>query len=82
MLDSNALGVDGAEICIVEEVDKEGFSGFLECHDGLTLPSVGAVFGCDGLGDFAHLYEGQHGVVAVETNAAVGNAYESLEWQF
>ena len=80
LLDSDALGVNRAEVCIVEEIDEESFGGFLECHDGLTLPSVGAVFCCNSLGDFTHLYEGQHGVVATETNAAVGGAYESLEW--
>jgi hypothetical protein len=47
--------VDSAQIRIVEEVDEEGLGGFLEGHDGLALPSAGAVFGCDCLGDFADL---------------------------
>jgi len=47
--------VDGAEVGVVEEVDEEGFGSFLEGDDGLTLPSVGAVFGCDCLRDLADL---------------------------
>lgn len=55
LLYGNALGVNGAEVGVVEEVDEEGFGGFLEGDDGLTLPSVGAVFGCDCLRDLADL---------------------------
>ena len=47
--------MDGAEVGVVEEVDEESFSGFLEGDNGLTLPSVGAVFGCDCLRDLADL---------------------------
>jgi hypothetical protein len=53
--------VDGAEICIVEKIDKESFGGFLQGHDGLALPSAGAVFGCDCLRDLSDLRVRQHG---------------------
>jgi hypothetical protein len=55
LLDGDALGVDGAEIRIMKEVDEEGFSGFLEGHDGLALPSAGTVLVCDCLGYLADL---------------------------
>lgn len=80
LLDSDALGVNGAEIRIVEKVDEKSLGGFLEGHDGLTLPSIGPVFGCDGLGDFAHLSERQYEVVAVEPYATRSASYKSLKW--
>lgn len=43
LLDCDALGVDGAQICVVEEVDEEGLSGLLEGSNGLRLPSVWTV---------------------------------------
>lgn len=55
LLDGDALGVDGAEVCVVEEVDQERFCGFLQREYGLRLPSVGAVVAGDGLGDFTDL---------------------------
>lgn len=58
LLDGDALGVDGAEVCVVEEVDEEGFGCFLQGEEGLGLPSVGAVVARDGLGDFADLGAG------------------------
>ena len=55
LLDSNALGVDGAQIRIVEEVDEEGFGGLLQGLNSLALPSGGSCLGGDGLGDFTDL---------------------------
>ena len=54
-LDGDALGVDSAKVCVVEEVHEEGFCGFLEGYNGLTLPPIGAVLGCDCLCDLADL---------------------------
>lgn len=55
LLYGDAAGVDGAQIGVVEEVHEEGFGGFLQRHDGLALPAVGAVFARHGLCDFADL---------------------------
>jgi hypothetical protein len=55
LLDGDALGVDGAQIRVVEEVDEEGFGGLLERLDSLALPSGGACLGGDGLRNFADL---------------------------
>jgi hypothetical protein len=55
LLDSDALGMDGAQIGVVEEVDEESFGGLLERLDGLALPSGGACLGGDGLRNFADL---------------------------
>jgi hypothetical protein len=76
LLDGNALGVDSAQIRIVEEVDEEGLGGFLEGHDGLALPSAGAVFFTDCLGDFADLYTS---VLHDARDPNVVGPYESLE---
>lgn len=40
----------------MEEVDHEGFGGLLERHDGLTLPSGGAVFSNNILRDLPNLH--------------------------
>lgn len=53
LLYGDALGVDSAKVCVVEEVHEEGFCGFLEGYNGLTLPPIGAVLGCDCLCDLA-----------------------------
>jgi hypothetical protein len=58
LLDSNALGVDGAQVGVVEEVDEKGLGGFLQGDDGLALPAAGAVLVGDGLGNLADLEEG------------------------
>jgi hypothetical protein len=55
LLYGNALGVDGAQIRVVEEVDKESFSGLLERHDSLALPSGRTVLSGDLLANLAHL---------------------------
>jgi hypothetical protein len=55
LLDSNALGVDGTQVGVVEKVDKEGLGGLLQGHDGLTLPAAGAVLASNGLGNLADL---------------------------
>ena len=59
LLDSNALGMDGAQVGVVEKVDKEGLGGLLQGHDGLTLPAAGSVLIGDGLGDLADLERGE-----------------------
>lgn len=41
----DALGVQGAEICIFEEVNEEGLCCFLESLDGLGLPAEDACAG-------------------------------------
>jgi len=38
----DSFRVNGAQIGVFEEVDQKGFGGFLQCHDGLTLPAVDA----------------------------------------
>jgi hypothetical protein len=55
LLDGDALGVDGAKVRVVEQIDQEGFGGLLERLDGLALPSGGPCLGGDGLRDFADL---------------------------
>ncbi|EJK63755.1 hypothetical protein THAOC_15573, partial [Thalassiosira oceanica] len=48
--DGNTLGVDGAEVGILEEADEVGLSGLLECEDGRSLESKVAL---EVLGDLA-----------------------------
>ena len=48
--------MNGAEVRIFEQVDEEGFGGFLEGLDGLGLPEEGFADGGEGLGDFADLF--------------------------
>ena len=55
LLNGDAFRMDGAEIRIVEEVHEEGFSGLLQRHDGLTLPSTGTIFGGYRLRNFSNL---------------------------
>jgi hypothetical protein len=55
LLDGDALGVNGAEICIVEEVDKERFCGLLQRLNSLTLPSRRAFVGGYHLRNLANL---------------------------
>jgi hypothetical protein len=55
LLDGDTFGVDGTEIRIVEEVDKESFGGLLQRLDSLALPSIGTCLGGDGLRDFSDL---------------------------
>jgi len=38
LLDGNTLGVDGAHIRIMEEIDQKGLGGLLQRSNGLTLP--------------------------------------------
>jgi hypothetical protein len=38
-LDGDSLGVDGAQVRVLEEVDKEVLNGVLKCEHGLTLPA-------------------------------------------
>ena len=37
--DGDALGVDGTQVCVFEQVHYEGFTTLLERLDGLRLPS-------------------------------------------
>jgi len=37
--DCDSLGVNGAKIRVLEEMDEESFCGFLERLDGLRLPA-------------------------------------------
>ena len=53
--DGDALRVNGAEVRVFEQVDEEGFGGFLEGLDGLGLPEEGFADGGERLGDFADL---------------------------
>ena len=55
LLDCDALGVDGAQVCVVEEVDEEGLGCFLQREEGLGLPSVWAVVAGYALCDFSDL---------------------------
>jgi hypothetical protein len=57
LLDSDALGVNGTEICIVEEVDKERFCGLLQRLNSLTLPSGRTLIGGYHLRNLANLVE-------------------------
>ena len=55
--DGDALGVDGAEVDVLEEADKVGFSSFLEGKDGGGLE---AEVGLEVLRNLAHeALEGQ-----------------------
>ena len=47
--DGDALGVDGAQVGILEDADQVGLGGFLEGHDGRGLESE---IGLEVLGDF------------------------------
>jgi hypothetical protein len=55
LLDGNAFRVYGAQVRVVEDAHKEGFSGLLQRLDGLTLPSVGAAFVSCVLADLPYL---------------------------
>lgn len=35
--DGHTLGVDGAQVGVLEETDQVGFARLLECHDGRAL---------------------------------------------
>ena len=48
--DGDTLGVDGAEVGVLEETDKVSLRGLLEGHDGGGLE---AEVGLEGLGEFA-----------------------------
>ena len=49
--DRHALGVDGAEVCILEKRHNVRFSSLLQCHNGTALePKVAFEF----LRDFSH----------------------------
>lgn len=55
--DGDMLGVDGAEVGVLEETDEVGLGGFLQSHDGRGLE---AEIGLEILGDLAHqTLEGQ-----------------------
>ena len=46
--DGHSLGVDGAEVGVLEEADEVGLGGFLEGEDGAALESeLGLEFLCD-----------------------------------
>lgn len=47
------LGVDGEEVGVFKEVDKESLGGFLEGLNGLGLPAEFVVHGAAGDGYFA-----------------------------
>ena len=49
--DGHTLGVDGAEVGVLEEADEIGFRGLLESHDGRGLE---AEVRLEVLGDLAH----------------------------
>jgi hypothetical protein len=55
LLDGDALGVNGTQICIVEEIDKERFCGLLQRLDSLTLPSGRTLIGGHHLRNLANL---------------------------
>jgi hypothetical protein len=57
LLDCDALGMNGAEICVVEEVHKERFCGLLQRLNGLTLPSGRTLIGGYHLRNLANLVE-------------------------
>jgi hypothetical protein len=55
--DGDALGVDGAQVGVLEETDEVGLAGLLQGHDGRALE---AQVGLEVLGDFTHqTLEGQ-----------------------
>merc|ERR1739848_569199 len=49
--DGDSLGVDGAEVGVLEETDEVGFRGFLEGEDGAGLESEVLV---EGVGDLSN----------------------------
>merc|ERR1712154_82514 len=49
--DGDPLGVDGAEVSVLEETHKVGLTGLLESHDGRTLE---AEIGLEVLGNLPH----------------------------
>ena len=49
--DGHTLGVDGAQVGVLEETDQVSFAGFLQSHDGGRLE---AQIGLEVLGDFAN----------------------------
>lgn len=50
--------MDGEEVGVFKEVDKESLGGFLEGLDGLGLPAEFVVHGAAGDGYFADLFFG------------------------
>lgn len=55
LLNGDTLGVNGAEVRIVEEADEESFRSLLQRLDSLTLPSVRSALGRHVLADFPDL---------------------------
>ena len=53
--DGDALGVDGAQVGVLEEVDEEGLGGFLQRQDRLRLPPQLLGGGLELEGDFSDL---------------------------
>lgn len=66
--------MNGAQVRIVEEIDKERFSGLLQCLNSLTLPSGRTLIGGHHLRNFADLSR-----LALVTNHMFCETYESLE---
>ena len=55
--DGDTLGMDGAQVGVLEQADQVGFASFLQSHDGRALE---AEVSLKVLGDFAHqTLEGQ-----------------------
>ena len=55
-LDGDTLGVDGAEVGVLEEGDEVGLDRLLESADGRALE---AEVGLEVLGDLTNLFEGE-----------------------
>jgi hypothetical protein len=74
--DGDALGVDGAQVGVLEEADQVGFAGLLQGHDGRALE---AQVGLEVLGDLTHealegqLADQQLGALLVATDLAEGD---------
>ena len=74
--DGDSLGVDGAQVGVLEETDQVSLAGLLQSHDGRALE---AQIGLEVLGDFAHqtlegqLADQQLGLLLVATDLTQGN---------
>ena len=79
--DGDALGVDGAEVGVLEDADQVGLGGFLEGHDGRGLE---AEIGLEVLGDLTdkslegQLADQKLGGLLVATDLTKGNGARSV----
>jgi hypothetical protein len=79
LLDGDSFGMDGTQVRIVEEADKESFGGLLQRLDSLALPTIGAAWGGDCLLNLSDLCAGLVGFGWKGAYQSRAKTYEALE---